>query len=360
MPAFIIRAPGRVNLIGEHTDYNDGFVLPMAINRAVWLAFRPRYDRQVVVHSLDFDETDEFHLDQLTKRSGWLEYLKGVVWALTDGAYQLLGWEGVMGGDIPIGAGLSSSAAVQLATARAFSTISRWHWEPQRMAKIAQRAEQEWLGVQCGIMDQMVVSAGIPNHALLIDCRSYQAVPVKMPADCTVVILDSNTRRKLVDSAYNQRQAQCQTAAQLLKIPSLRDMTLADFNAQLEQLPPLIRKRARHVISENERTIQASRALRRNDLAQFGTLMNGSHASLRDDFEVSCPELDSIVTIAQNHPACYGARMTGAGFGGCAVALVRMGQVEQFVKEVREAYLAQVGLPATTYISSAAGGVALV
>ncbi|MEA3310451.1 MAG: galactokinase family protein, partial [Chloroflexota bacterium] len=200
-PAFLVRAPGRVNLIGEHTDYNAGFVLPMAIDRALWIALRPRSDRRVSVHSLDFDETAEFELDALEQQdAGWVEYLKGVAWALQEAGYALRGWEGMLSGDVPSGAGLSSSAALELATARAFASVSAFPWDPVEMALLAQRAENEWVGVNCGIMDQLISAAGQAGHALLIDCRSLALTPVPLPPETVVVVLDTNTRRGLVAS----------------------------------------------------------------------------------------------------------------------------------------------------------------
>lgn len=360
-PALVVRAPGRVNLIGEHTDYNDGFVLPLAIERAVWLALRPRADSVVQVHSLDFGETAVFDLNAL-QHSGdhWSEYVKGVAWALADAGYALHGWDGVMAGNVPVGAGLSSSAALELATARAFMALAKAPWQAAAMARLSQRAENKWVGVNCGIMDQMIVAAGQAGHALLIDCRSLATELVPLPEGTAVVILDTGTRRGLVDSAYNERRAQCETAAAFFGAPALRDVSPDEFAARAHGLDETTRKRARHVITENERTLAAAAAMRRNDAAALGALMDASHASLRDDFAVTNEALNTMVAISRRQPGCYGARMTGAGFGGCAVALVQAEQAEAFAQTAAAQYQAATGLQSQIYISAATDGAAVV
>ncbi|HEX8393073.1 MAG TPA: galactokinase [Longimicrobium sp.] len=359
-PAWVARAPGRVNLIGEHTDYNDGFVLPMAIDRAVWIALRPRDDFKVRIHSLDFDETREFDLMHLAS-SGmeWMDYVQAVAWALQKRDRNLRGWEGVTAGDVPIGAGLSSSAAFELASARAFAALSGLQWDAREMALLAQRAENEWIGVYCGIMDQMISAAGESGHALLIDCRSLETRSVPVPPGTSVVILDTATRRGLVDSAYNDRRRHCEEAAAALDVAALRDVSRERFEMAAASLPPLIRKRARHVVTEIERTLEAADALERGDARRVGELMNQSHASLRDDFEVSRRELDVIVELAQAQGACYGARMTGAGFGGCAVALVQAEGAEAFAASVAADYQRATGLEPRVYVCSASEGASL-
>jgi galactokinase len=356
-PAFVVRAPGRVNLIGEHTDYNDGFVLPMAIDRAVWIALRPRMDGQVAVHSLDLDRTAAFALDHLRhENGGWAEYLKGVAWALQQAGHSLAGWEGVMSGDVPRGAGLSSSAAIELATARAFQAVSGFPWDAATMAKVGQQAENQWVGVNCGIMDQMISAAGQAGHALLIDCRSLDATPAPLPPGTAVVILDTATRRGLVDSAYNERRAQCEAAAAFFAVPALRDVSVERFAAEAGGLDQVTRRRARHVVTENDRTLAAAAAMAQGDAAAFGRLMNASHASLRDDFEVTNHELNVMVECAQAESGCYGARMTGAGFGGCAVALVQTGAAQAFAADVAARYAALAHLkPAVTICQASAG-----
>ena len=356
-PSLIVRAPGRVNLIGEHTDYNDGFVLPIAIDREVWIALRPREDGRVVVYSLDYREGADFAVDGVERGGrGWVEYLKGVAWGLTEARYPLRGWEGVMGGNVPRGAGLSSSAAVELATERAFAAVSEIPWNPADMALLAQRVENRWIGVQCGIMDQMVVAAGRAGHAILIDCRTLETTPAPLPAGAAIVVLDTATRRGLVDSAYNERREQCEAAARFFGVPALRDVDVADFEARAADLDPVTRRRARHVVTENARTLEAVRAMRDGDLTRLGELMNASHASLRDDFEVTNSALDTIVEIAQSSPGCHGARMTGAGFGGCAVALVDTAHVDDFVARVTARYRAAAGRVPHCYVCNAADG----
>jgi galactokinase len=368
-PAWVVRAPGRVNLIGEHTDYNDGFVMPMAIDRAVWIALRRRPDRRLVVHSLDFDQEAQVGLDELqpagaglrrAQPSRWVEYLKGVAWALQGAGYALQGWEGVLAGDVPIGAGLSSSAALELATARAFAAVSGWLWEAATMAKLGQRAENQWVGVNCGIMDQMISAAGVAGHALLIDCRSLETQPVPLPPGTAAVVLDTGTRRGLLDSAYNERRAQCEAAARFFGVPALRDVSVERFEAQAGQLEDVVRRRARHVVTENARTLQAADAMRHGDAVAFGGLMDASHASLRDDFEVSSHELNVMADCARRHVACYGARMTGGGFGGCAIALVGAEAAQAFAAGVAADYQAATSITPNIYICAATNGAAVV
>ena len=358
-PTFIARAPGRVNLIGEHTDYNDGFVLPMAIDRAVWIALRPNNGRLLNIYSLNLQAAATFSLDALENSdAGWVEYVKGVAWALHQDGLPLQGWDGVMVGDVPVGAGLSSSAALELAVARAFAAIAGWEWHPAPMARAAQRAENEWVGVNCGIMDQMISAAGEANHALLIDTRTLELQAVPLPKTA-VIILDTATRRGLADSAYNRRRAQCETAAAFFNIPALRDIDLAEFEAKAGGLDDVTRRRARHVVSENGRVLQAVEAMKRGDSARLGQLINASHASLRDDFEVSSDELDLMVDIARQQPGCFGARMTGAGFGGCALAIVQTAVIDEFVTAVSTAYQQATQLHPQLYVCQATDGAAV-
>jgi len=359
-PTLVTRAPGRVNLIGEHTDYNDGFVLPMAIDRAMWIAGRPRDDRRVVGHSLDLDQTVNFALASMSKESGWGEYLKGVAWALQEAGHRLQGWEGVVAGDVPVAAGLSSSAALEMATVRLFAATSDFPWNPALAAKIGQRAENEWVGVNCGIMDQMISAAGEAGHALLIDCRSLETQAVPLPSGTVVVVLDTATRRGLVDSAYNERRAQCEAAARFFDVPALRDVSVAQFQAKAAQLDELTHRRARHVVTENERTLRAAGVMRQGDAVELGQLMNASHISMRDDFEISCDELNEMVTCAQRENGCYGARMTGGGFGGCAVALVRAGAARAFADAVAACYQESTGITPNVYVCTATNGAELI
>ena len=360
-PPIIVRAPGRVNLIGEHTDYNEGFVLPLAIDRAVWIALRPRRDRQILVHSRDFHDTLTFSLDRIERTNvGWAEYVKGVAWVLQEEGFTLRGWEGVMAGDVPVGAGLSSSAALELAVARAFAAVSDLPWDTAQMAKLGQRAENEWVGVRCGIMDQMISAAGRAGHALLIDCRSLRTEAVPFPSGTTVVVLDTATRRGLVDSAYNERRKQCETAARAFGVTALRDVSVPRFEAEADRLDETTRRRAHHVVTENERTVQAAAAMRQGDALKLGQLMNASHVSLRDDFAVSSRELDIMVECGRKHPACLGIRMTGAGFGGCAVALLHRDQAESFTSHVAASYQSATGIKPIVYICCATDGAAVV
>ena len=359
-PVFLVRAPGRVNLIGEHTDYNEGFVLPMAIDRAVWIAMRPRPDRRVLVHSLDLSQDAEFSLDALEKGTpGWSEYIKGVAWAMLTEALELHGWEGMMTGDVPIGSGLSSSAALEMASARTFAGASNLEWDPARMALLGQKAENQWVGVQCGIMDQMVSAAARRGHALFLDCRSLEYRHIPLPPQVAVCVLDTGTRRDLVDSAYNERRLQCESAAHFFGVRALRDVDPEAFQAGSQLLDPLIRRRARHIISENSRVLQAVQAMQREDVQALGELLDASHASLRDDFEVSSPALNAIVEIARKLPGCLGARMTGAGFGGCALALVREEQAPDFSREVAAEYGLRTGLTPSVYLCQAEKGASL-
>jgi len=360
-PLLVVRAPGRVNLIGEHTDYNDGFVLPLAIDRAIWIALRPRDDRRVLVHSVDNDQTAEFSLDELKHTDdGWPEYLKGTAWSLQDAGHTLGGWEGVLLGDVPIGAGLSSSAALEMATARAFAAVGDLDWDPATMAKLGQRAENQWVGVQCGIMDQLISATGQAGHAVLIDCRSLGIRPVPLPEGLAVVVLDTSTRRGLVDSAYNERRSQCESAAEFFQVPALRDVDFERFLESAGGLDDTTRRRAMHVVTENDRTLQAAEAMRRGDARALGTLMNKSHESLRDDYEVSSDALNAMVEAALAHEACYGARMTGAGFGGCAVAVVDAEQGDQFAAATAERYAQQTGHEPAIYVCRATDGAAVV
>jgi len=360
-PPFVVRAPGRVNLIGEHTDYNDGFVLPMAIDRAIWIALRPRDDGTVWIHSLDFDEDASFSLSALQHGSGdWVEYPKGVAWALQGAGYHLRGWEGIVAGDVPLGAGLSSSAALELATARAFAATSDLPWDAATMARLGQKAENEWVGMNCGIMDQMISAAGLAGHALLIDCRSLETDPVPLPPGTAVVVMDTATRRGLVDSEYNVRRAQCEAAARYFGVPALRDVSYEQFRVRAAGLDEVTRRRAHHVITENDRTLQAATAMGRGDAVEMGRLMDDSHTSMRDDFEISCDELNTMVAIARQEPGCYGARMTGGGFGGCAVALVHAGAAPAFAGRVAANYQQTTGLTPSLYICQAASGAEVV
>ena len=358
-PDFVVRAPGRVNLIGEHTDYNDGFCLPMAIDRATWIALRPR-DGQVSVHARDMDDALTFALDALPREGAqWGRYVTGVAWALQENGYTLSGWEGVLSGNVPIGSGLSSSAALEMAVARAFAAVSGFAWQPTRMAQMAQQAENHWLGLKSGIMDQLISANGQADHALLMDCRSLVLTPVPLPSGTAVVVMDTRTPRGLVNSAYNERRAECDQAAAVLGVPALRDAGPADLARATDLLPLVLFRRARHVITENERTLAAAEAMRAGDAGELGRLMNTSHDSLRDDYEVTSDTLNAMVESARRQPGCLGARMTGAGFGGCTVNLVQEQAAARFQQEVARGYTALTGLEPEIYICKAEEGVRL-
>ena len=309
---------------------------------------------------MDQNDDLEINLDEMSREErSWKEYPKGVAWSLLEAGYDLQGWEGVAHGDVPIGAGLSSSAAFELALARAFAAVSGFEWKPSEMALLCQKAENEWVGVNCGIMDQMISAAGRAGHALLIDCRSLALRPVPLPPGTLIVVLDTSTRRGLVDSAYNERRAQCQAAAAFFGVPALRDVSMAQFLARADQMDETVRRRARHVISEIERTLEAAAATINPGPGRVGQLMNESHYSLRDDFEVSNPQLDAISDIARNTTGCFGARMTGAGFGGCAVALVAREQEQFFIQHVTKSYTEQTKLTPHLYVCEASDGATL-
>lgn len=356
-PTFVVRGPGRVNLIGEHTDYNDGFVLPIAIDRAVWIAGAPTAGSSVELHSVDFGTTFHFDLDDFERREGSpLEYLKGIAWALQEAGHPLIPWRGIMMGDVPIGAGLSSSAAMQLAVVRAFGESSGIPWDPQAVAHLVRRAENEWVGVQTGLMDQIIGALGETGHALLLDCRSLETEQIPMPPGTSVVVLDTSTRRELATSAYNERFAQCAEAAAHFEKEKLRDIPADAFDGPVPGLDEVVMRRGRHVVRENLRVLEARRAMLAGDTEVFGRLLNESHRSLRDDFEVTNGALDAIVEISQSQGECFGARMTGAGFGGCALALVDDAAVSSFTTEVSAAYKERTGLDAAVYVCQASDG----
>jgi galactokinase len=359
-PEFIVRAPGRVNLIGEHTDYNDGFVLPMAIDHAVWIALTPRTDSTVRVRSLDLEVDSAFDLHSLTKGDGWIEYVKGVAYQLLKTGHVLKGFDAVMTGDVPRGAGLSSSAAVELATARAFAAVSGFEWDAAQMARISQKAENEWVGVNCGIMDQMASAASAEGYALFLDCRTLEYQYAPLPEKTSVVILDTSTRRGLVDSAYNERRSQCEEAARWYGVKALRDVSVDELKKGESGLSEVVMKRARHIVTENARVLEAVQVMKVGNVKRLGELFNASHASLRDDFEVTNEALNQIVECAQEQSSCYGARMTGAGFGGCAVALVQEESAQEFAKAVSAAYKQRSGLDASVYVCKASAGASII
>jgi galactokinase len=360
-PTWLVRAPGRVNLIGEHTDYTGGFVLPVAISRDTALAVRPLPQKGVRLYSEHAGETAYFDLENPRKEGlpGWMRYAAGVVAVHRDAGFHFPGWEGVVTTDVPIGAGLSSSAAFELAVARGIWALAGVAWDPVRAAQLCQRAEHLWAGVQCGVMDQMASACGRSGHAMLLDCRSLSPRFSPLPENSRVVVLDTSKRRSLDGSVYNERRDQCELAAKFFNVPSLRDLNAGVLEESSGGPDAELFRRARHVVSENARTLAAFDALQAGRVAELGPLMAASHASLRDDFEVSCVELDVLVRVASGHPGCIGARMTGAGFGGCAVALVRAEGVASFVEEVVAAYRRETGLAAAVFVCDAVDGARL-
>ncbi len=356
-------APGRVNLIGGHTDYNDGFVLPVAIDRRTEVLVRPRDDRTVRAYSANFDEVREFSLDSSpTEESSWLGYIEGVARELTDGASNVAGFDLVVDGDVPMGGGLSSSASLELATATALNEAWDLDRSATELADLGWRVEREFVGVECGIMDQFVVALGERDHALFLDCRTREYDRYPFDGDVRVVVTNTNVEHELVDSAYNERVAQCAEGVELLSealsdnVAALRDVSVSEFDEVKDELPETVRDRCEHIIYENERVREAARSLEAGELGRVGELMNDSHRSLRDLYEVSCPELDFVVETAEDTDAELGSRMTGAGFGGCVVSLVRADSVESFAETVREAYLDETGIDPNTFPCAVAGG----
>jgi len=360
-PQLIIRAPGRVNLIGEHTDYNDGFVLPMAIDRAVWIALRPREDRCVFVRSLEKDKPTDFNLDEIQHLDeGWSEYVKGMASMLQQAGYDLKGWEGVLSSDVPVGSGLSSSAALEMAVGCAFAAVSDFPFDGVKMARLGQKTENEWVGANTGIMDQMISANGRTGYALLIDCRDLSMESIPLPEKTTVIIMDTMTRHSHTDSGYNERRASCEKAADIFGVSHLRDVSFDQFQDNSYKLDDITCRRARHIVTENQRVLAAVQAMKAGDAATMGSLMNASHASLRDDFEVTNDALDTMAQIAQAQSGCYGARMTGGGFGGCAVALVDDARAKTFATAVAQQYESATGLEPLVYICQATEGATIV
>lgn len=333
----------------------------MAIDHAVWLALRPRDDRTVRLFSLDLETEAAFELDSLTKGSDWIEYPKSIAYELMKAGYELRGFDAVMTGDVPRGAGLSSSAAVELAVARAFAAVSGIEWDAPKMAKLSQKAENEWVGVNCGIMDQMASAACKEGHALFLDCRSLEIQHAPLPQGISIVILDTSTRRGLVGSAYNERRSQCEEAARWFGVKALRDVSVEEFNKSSKNgLNELAEKRARHIITENARVLEAMEVMKAGNVKRLGELFNASHDSLRDDFEVTNDALNIMVDCAREQASCYGARMTGAGFGGCAVALVKEENAAEFVTAVSEAYRQRSSMEAAVYVCKPSEGASLI
>jgi galactokinase len=360
--AIFVQAPGRVNLIGEHTDYNDGLVLPCVINYRTVIAARRRDDRLVRVVAADYDDAvDAYSLDAPIARLEapmWANYVRGVVDELVRRSLPMHGIDMVIAGDVPQGAGLSSSASLSVAVCRLFATLPGFEeLAPIDMALIAQRAENDFVGCKCGNMDQISSACGVDGHALMIDCRSLQVDPVPIPDGAAIMIFNSHVQRGLVDSAYNTRRQQCETAARHFGIPALRDIDLATLQRRGAELAPMVLRRARHVVTENARVAAAAQALAAGDLERMGALMEASHASMRDDFDITVPAIDRLVGIVKDAiGTAGGVRMTGGGFGGCVVALVPRGLVDMVREAVAQAYRGPNGETATIYVCRATAG----
>ena len=382
----LYRAPGRVNLIGEHTDYNDGFVMPIALDRYTWVAAAPRVDRSLVVHSREYDETVTIDLDAATNgpTGRWIDYVRGVaaivggdpdrvarrapairtrVGGGDDNRHHSTGADLLIASDVPIGAGLSSSAALEVACGYALASLAGVAPELDRLARAAQRAEHEFAGMRCGIMDQMVACHGRAGAALLLDTRSLARRWLSMPPAVRVLVCNTMVRHQLASGEYNARRADCEAGVAILarrtpSIRALRDVTIAQLEAARADMPARIYRRCRHVVTENRRVEDAARALACADIRRFGALMDASHASLRDDYEVSCSELDRMVDIVRGLDGVHGARMTGGGFGGCAVALIDASAGVSVQREIARGYRAATGLEPDVWETEAGSGVA--
>jgi galactokinase len=371
-PAHVARAPGRVNLLGEHVDYNDGFVLPAAIDRATYIAFSPTDSHQTTLVAADLDQLASFSPQTIPSKTqtdssplpDWAHYPAGVMWALLEDKLAAPALNAVYASNVPRGSGLSSSASVEMAFMTTWQHLGNWTLPPMQRALLGQKAENQYVGVNCGIMDQFASASGVENNLLLLDCRSRKWKTIPLPEDVAIVIADTTVRRKLTSGEYNKRRAACEEAVRLLQqdlpdIKSLRDVNLEDFNYLSGNLPDEVSKRSRHVVEEIERSKQAEALLAAGNIHHFGELMNDCHISLRDLYEVSCPELDIMVRVAQSLEGCYGARLTGAGFGGCTVNLVAREMADEFARSLAKGYESETGLNPEIYITHASKGAEL-
>lgn len=359
----IVRAPGRVNLIGEHTDYNDGFVMPAAIGFYSWIAASTRPDRILHVRSEEFHQTLDLSLDSLQgpPRKHWSDFVRGVAAVLQSKGLGLSGANLIIHGQVPMGAGLSSSASLEVATGLALLATSHAEVPQMDLVKICQRAEHEYVGTRCGIMDQFIAVFASSGHALMLDCRTLDSQSLSIPDDSRLVICNSMVKHELASGEYNRRRAECEAGVNIFRkysasVQALRDVTLEDLAKHEQELTEVVYRRCRHVISENQRVLHAAEALRASDLGRFGRLMYESHRSLRLDYEVSSKELDLLVEIASSCEGVYGSRMTGGGFGGCTITLVQSHSVEAFKQTVIETYREKTGITPDIYVCSAAQG----
>jgi len=365
--ASVCRAPGRVNLIGEHTDYNDGYVLPAAIGFSCWVGIAPRVDRQLILFSENYGEVHEAGLDELGVRGSghWADYPLGVAWALQEAGYRLRGANIDIAGDVPLGAGLSSSAAIEVSTGYALLSAANHTIDRTKLALLCQRAENEYVGARVGIMDQFVSCHWRAGHALLIDCRSLEYRPLRIPAKVSLVVCNTMIKHKLQAGEYNVRRAECEEAVRKLSgalptIRRLRDVSLEQLVQNRSLLSETIYRRCRHVISENERVHEVADLFEQGKTEGLREVMAASHQSLRDDYEVSCQELDAMVEIAGRQRGVYGARMTGGGFGGCTINFVDVEHATEFQQRVSEEYESAIGLRPDIYICEASQGAELV
>jgi galactokinase len=368
-PIWTVTSPARVNLLGEHVDYCDGLVLPAAIDRHVTLRARAMADQTILLHALDMKSSCQFSLESAAQKKDlhgkdlplWAHYPAGVAWVFQNHGLEIRGVEVDYFSNIPIGAGLSSSAAVEVGFAVLWQALAGWTLDRLTLAQFCQEAENRYVGVNCGLMDQFACANGIQDHAVLLDTRSLEFSPQPLPPGVAIVIADSGVRRSLTDSSYNERRSDCETAARLLNsvypnIHSLRDVTPNQLDVARDQMPAVVFKRARHVVTEIARVQQALICLQNQDARGFGKLMLETHASLRDDYEVSTPELDVLVESAMEQPGCMGARLTGAGFGGCTVNLVEQPKVNGFMRRLKSAYFKRTGRKARVFACHASQG----
>ena len=365
-PTVVASAPGRVNLVGGHTDYNDGFVLPVAIDLRTAVAAQLRDDRTIRVHSTDYGETATFPIAVPSEADPrWAAYLAGVVWALREAEFDLVGADLAIASDVPQGAGLASSAALEVAMAFALVAVTGDDPTADRrlLASACQRAENEFVGVDCGILDQFATTLCERDSALLLDCRSGETKLVPLPNDVAVLVVDTNVAHSLADSAYNERRHECERGLEILTerltdVDALRDVSVETFECHAHVLPEPVRSRCRHVVRENVRVRAAAAALQDGDVSRVGELMSDSHVSLRDDYEVSCPELDLLVDLLDRE-GVYGARLTGGGFGGSVVALAEGGTAGAVIDAVTADYEAETGVVPDAYRCQTSGGARL-
>jgi galactokinase len=363
----VSRAPGRVNLIGEHTDYNDGFVMPAALEFATLTAASERPDRRLRVYSMIMDETREFDLDAMPEgpSGDWSDYVVGVALMLERSGRNLAGADLIVWSDVPIGAGLSSSAALEVSVAHALLTQSSLEFDPIEIAQLCQRAENDFVGMRCGVMDQYISCCGVAGHALLIDCRSLGSRNVAIAPTLRLLIANSRVRHQHAGGEYNLRREACEEGVRLLSrylgpITALRDVTPEELAAKRRKLPDLIYRRCRHIVTENARVLEAERALNSGDFAACGRAMNASHASMRDDFEITCPEIDILAGLAQTVSGVYGSRMTGGGFGGCTVSLIEESVTEKVSQILTDGYRIATGRDVELFVCAPSDGAQLI